>query len=180
MAKKAAKTSTKKSASKSAKKAPSAKTAKSAKPTAAKAAGAKAPGAKAPKKKTSDRRELLEAERERLQAELDRVMARVRARLEESDLEAGDDEDLADAADAIYDRELGIAVADDLRERLRDVDETLRRLDDSEVAKCEVCSKRISKERLKWVPSATRCATCQGMVEGMRRPPKTKELLGEE
>lgn len=128
----------------------------------------------------TDRRTLLEQERERLQRELDRAMARVRASLEESDLESGDENDLADAADAIYDRELGVAIAEDLRERLREVEETLKRLDESDVPRCEVCGRRISKERLRWVPSATRCAKCQGIVEGLRRPARTRELLGEE
>ncbi|NCO38395.1 MAG: TraR/DksA family transcriptional regulator [Armatimonadetes bacterium] len=129
--------------------------------------------------KPSERRFLLQAERERLRREFERAMARVRASIEDSDLESSDEDDLTDAADAIYDRELGVAIAADLRERLRDVEETLKRLVDSDEATCEVCGNEISTERLRWVPSATRCAQCQDLIEGMRRPSKDRNLLGE-
>jgi RNA polymerase-binding transcription factor DksA len=142
-------------------------------PKAEKRAPATEPG------KPSERRLLLEAERERLRLEFERAMARVRASIEDSDLESSDEDDLTDAADAIYDRELGVAIAEDLRGRLRDVEETLKRLVDSEVATCEVCGREISNERLRWVPSATRCAQCQDLIEGMRRPPKDRNLLAE-
>jgi DnaK suppressor protein len=66
----------------------------------------------------------------------------------------------------------GIAVADIMRERLTRMEEVEKKLAEGTAGICEDCGEEIDEERLRVVPYATRCVTCQEKHEGPSFPPK--------
>ncbi len=68
---------------------------------------------------------------------------------------------MADMATDLYDREFILELAESERERLYALDDAIKRIDEGTYGKCDICSKRISKSRLKVMPQATRCIPCQ-------------------
>jgi RNA polymerase-binding transcription factor DksA len=78
------------------------------------------------------------------------------------DDDAGDfspsvDNHLADMASETYYRELDEGLEGDARERLREVDEALARIETGGYGFCRVCGKEIPVERLEALPWTTLC-----------------------
>jgi DnaK suppressor protein len=109
-------------------------------------------------------REALSERRDELKAELDHTMSEIaeaqRERLTDS---AGDDQ--ADTGTKTFEREQEISLANNLRERIGQVERALDRLDDGQYGWCERCSNPIPVERLAAFPSATLCVTCKQLEE---------------
>lgn len=165
-------------------KAPAKKAArKSAPPTkaATKSAPAKAsPGRSAPAKsvpakaapprsvrsadETEKIRVALSERRDELRAEYDQTMSEIaeaqRDRLTDS---AGDDQ--ADTGTKTFEREQEISLANNVRERITQVERALDRLDDGQYGWCERCGNAIPVERLAAFPSATLCVSCKQLEE---------------
>ena len=62
-------------------------------------------------------------------------------------------------------REQEITLANNLRERMGQVERALDRLDDGQYGWCEKCGNAIPVERLAAFPSATLCVSCKQLEE---------------
>jgi DnaK suppressor protein len=76
------------------------------------------------------------------------------------------DNHLADTASETYERELDEGLEEDARDRLRQVDEALARIEDGTYGTCSVCGKEIPVERLEAVPWTTLCIEDARKLQG--------------
>ena len=72
---------------------------------------------------------------------------------------------LADMAADTYDRELSMNIVSSEQEILYQIDDALKRLDDGSYGICQQCNHPITMSRLKAVPYASLCITCQRAKE---------------
>lgn len=136
-----------------------------AKPAETRTAGRK-PAAKATRSaaETETIRAALAARRDELRAEYDQTLSEItelqRDRLTDS---AGDDP--ADTGSRTFEREQEISLANNILERITQVERALERLDEGGYGWCERCGNPIPVERLAAFPSATLCVTCKQLEE---------------
>ena len=102
--------------------------------------------------------------RDELQSEYDHSLAEItelqRERLADS---AGDDQ--ADTGTKTFEREQEITLANNLLERITQVERAIDRLGEGNYGWCERCGNPIPVERLAAFPSATLCVTCKQLEE---------------
>ena len=72
---------------------------------------------------------------------------------------------MADVASDNYDREFSLELAGNEQKLLHRINEALEKMDANTYGLCELCEKKISKERLKVVPYAELCVPCQEAQE---------------
>jgi DnaK suppressor protein len=112
-------------------------------------------------------RTLLIEERKRLQDELEQVRNRStdmdNALPEEGE---GGDEDTADLASAMMDKEMDLSVEDELEDLLNQVDRAFQKIEEGTYGICDVSGNPIPKSRLELIPFATLTVECQAMAEG--------------
>ncbi|NJN17656.1 MAG: conjugal transfer protein TraR [Oscillochloris sp.] len=72
----------------------------------------------------------------------------------------------ADDATELFMRERNIALRNNADDIIAQIDVALERLDEGSYGTCERCGQPIGEERLEALPYATRCITCQSIVEG--------------
>ncbi len=104
-------------------------------------------------------RKVLQAERGSLVAQATVLAGRTQG---VSDERATED---ADAATALYDRELALWLEHNARSHLNEVDAAVARLGQGRYGICEDCHEEIGQERLRALPRASRCVSCQRRVE---------------
>ena len=106
----------------------------------------------------------LVARRDELQAEYDQTLTEItelqRERLTDS---AGDDQ--ADTGTKTLEREQEITLANNLLERINQVERAIERLGEGNYGYCEKCGNAIPVERLSAFPSATLCVHCKQLEE---------------
>jgi RNA polymerase-binding protein DksA len=68
---------------------------------------------------------------------------------------------MADVGTDNYERELMIELIQSGEESVRNIDSALERIEEGTFGICELCAKKINKERLKAVPYAKLCIDCQ-------------------
>jgi DnaK suppressor protein len=106
----------------------------------------------------------LVARRDELQAEYDQTLNEIaelqRDRLTDS---AGDDQ--ADTGTKTFEREQEISLANNLLERITQVERAIDRLGEGNYGWCERCGNAIPVERLAAFPSATLCVSCKQLEE---------------
>ncbi len=112
-------------------------------------------------------RSLLIEERKRLQDELEQV------RNHSNDMDnalpeegEGGDEDTADLASAMMDKEMDLSVEDELEDLLNQVDRAFQKIEEGTYGICDVSGNPIPKSRLELIPFATLTVECQAMAEG--------------
>lgn len=109
-------------------------------------------------------RTALRARQAQLTAEYEVTLAALtelqRARLADS---AGDDQ--ADTGTKTGEREQEITLANNLMERITQVERALERLDEGGYGWCERCARPIPVERLAAFPAATLCIPCKQLAE---------------
>jgi len=102
--------------------------------------------------------------RDELQAEYDTTLSEItelqRERLTDS---AGDDQ--ADTGSKTLEREQEITLANNLLERITQVERAIDRLGEGNYGYCERCGNAIPVERLAAFPSATLCVSCKQLEE---------------
>jgi len=102
--------------------------------------------------------------RDELQAEYERTLSDIselqRERLTDS---AGDDQ--ADTGTKTFEREQEISLANNILERITQVERALERLGEGSYGWCERCGNAIPVERLAAFPSATLCVSCKQLEE---------------
>jgi len=143
---------------------------KATKATSAKSAanaGRTATAAKRGTRSEADTQEIRSALQERhteLRTEYDQTVADIaelqRDRLTDS---AGDDQ--ADTGTKTFEREQEISLANNILERVSQVERALERLDEGSYGWCERCGNAIPVERLAAFPSATLCVSCKQLEE---------------
>jgi len=86
---------------------------------------------------------------------------------QEAGMDAPQDEvqDLADQASDAYDRELASSLSETERSRLEAVEKALDRVTKGTYGVCESCTKTIPLARLKALPFARLCVSCQESEE---------------
>lgn len=105
-------------------------------------------------------RKKLEAEKKRLESGMGGVGRRnpnVPGDWEPVPSETGMEADLADQADVVMSRESNTAILADLEARYDSIIGALKRIEDGDYGKCEVCGEEIIEARLEADPSATTC-----------------------
>lgn len=112
-------------------------------------------------------RELLIEERKRLEEELEQVRNRHtdmdNALPEEGE---GGDEDTADLAAAMQDKEFDLSVEDEIEDILAQVDRAFQKFEEGTYGICDVSGKDIPVNRLEAIPYATLTVECQSLSEG--------------
>jgi len=102
-------------------------------------------------------RELLESKRKQLTAEVQGMMRDVRA-AGRADDRAADEQDVSES----YQRsDVDLAVVQMKAETLARMDAALKRLDAGTYGRCVECEEPIAFERLRALPFALRCTTCE-------------------
>ncbi|AEV82668.1 conjugal transfer protein TraR [Actinoplanes sp. SE50] len=113
---------------------------------------------------TAEIREALVARLTELQAEYDHALSEItelsRERLADS---AGDDQ--ADTGTKTFEREQEITLANNLLERITQVERAIDRLGQGNYGWCERCGNQIPVERIAAFPSATLCVSCKQLEE---------------
>jgi RNA polymerase-binding protein DksA len=75
--------------------------------------------------------------------------------------------DIADHGSGELNQHLSVTLMENDRVELDLIERALARFENSEYGQCESCGKVISVERLKAIPWATRCISCQSRNEGV-------------
>jgi DnaK suppressor protein len=137
--------------------------AKTADTKTSKSASAKARGTRTAAETEKIRAALREREVE-LRAEYEQTISEIaelqRDRLTDS---AGDDQ--ADTGTKTFEREQEISLANNILERITQVERAVERLEEGSYGWCERCGNAIPVERLAAFPSATLCVTCKQLEE---------------
>ncbi len=68
---------------------------------------------------------------------------------------------MADVGTDNYERELMIELIQNGEDSVRNIDDALERIEEGTFGICEACEKKINRERLKAVPYASLCISCQ-------------------
>lgn len=83
--------------------------------------------------------------------------------------------DIYDQASSERDRELDLILGDREREKLRNIDEALLKIEEGEYGICEECEEEIPVGRLKLVPFARYCVRCKADIEKQQAQTKRFE-----
>ena len=83
--------------------------------------------------------------------------------------------DIYDQASSERDRELGLLLGDREREKLRNIDEALLKIEEGEYGICEECEEEIPLGRLKVMPFAHYCVKCKSDIEKQQAQTKRFE-----
>ena len=83
--------------------------------------------------------------------------------------------DIYDQASSERDRELDLLLGNREREKLRNIDEALLKIDEGEYGICEECEEEIPVGRLKIVPFARYCVKCKADIEKQQAQTKRFE-----
>ncbi|GAB3858867.1 hypothetical protein GCM10027610_097440 [Dactylosporangium cerinum] len=134
------------------------------KTAAAKAAVAKAARGTRTAAETEKIRVALIERRDELKAEHDQTLVEI-AELQQHRLTDSAGDDQADTGTKTFEREQEITLANNILERVNQVERALERLDEGGYGWCEKCGNAIPVERLAAFPSATLCVTCKQLEE---------------
>jgi RNA polymerase-binding protein DksA len=105
----------------------------------------------------------LQREAKRLVIEIAQQQEEIAELIADSGDGAGDDQ--ADAGTKTFEREHEMALANNARDLLEQVENALERIAKKSYGKCGICSNPIGKERLKFRPYATLCMPCKQREE---------------
>jgi len=84
-----------------------------------------------------------------------------------------------DGTDA-FERQLALGLVNNEHERIRAIDEALRRIDEGSYGICESCSRHIEVPRLKALPFVRTCISCQSEKEKAAGRMRTVAAMGGE
>jgi len=111
---------------------------------------------------------LLLSERARLEEELEQIRNRnmdVDGALPEEGGEGGD-EDTADLAAAMMDKEMDLSVEDEIQDLLAAIEHAMQKIDDGTYGICDISGESIPESRLELIPWASLTVACQALSEG--------------
>ena len=125
------------------------------------------------KKRTADLRRLL---KERRQAMQDDVQSRIRSGRSDRPADVGD---ALEHSDGNVQGDLELALLQMRAATLIRIDEALVRLDAGKYGSCFECAEEISEQRLRALPFAVRCRTCEERREQDQRQARKLDQRGE-
>jgi DnaK suppressor protein len=108
-------------------------------------------------------RKELEAEAAGLRDDISTAESEIAARLGDAVGDAGDDS--ADAGAKTFQREHELALTQNARELLAQIERALGRIEDGSYGVCESCGEPIGKARLQAFPRAVLCVSCKQREE---------------
>ena len=108
-------------------------------------------------------RKELEAEAAGLRDDISTAESEIAARLGDAVGDAGDDS--ADAGAKTFQREHELALTQNARELLTQIERALARIEDGSYGVCESCGEAIGKARLQAFPRAVLCVSCKQREE---------------
>jgi DnaK suppressor protein len=108
-------------------------------------------------------RKELEAEAAGLREDISTAESEIAARLGDAVGDAGDDS--ADAGAKTFQREHELALTQNARELLTQIERALARIEDGSYGVCESCGEAIGKARLQAFPRAVLCVSCKQREE---------------
>jgi DnaK suppressor protein len=114
---------------------------------------------KAKSTKLADLRRYLEQERERLTKEIGR------SQVTTDEERSGYSTHMADDATAVFEQERNVGLQRTQEHLLAEVEDALRRMDAGTYGTCRHCGARIDLARLKAMPTASLCLSCQEQQE---------------
>ena len=94
------------------------------------------------------------------------ISAKMKGSPKTGDPEGGD---VCDIASSDRERELTLRLGERGREKLRQIEEALERVEDGSFGTCEQCEAKIPKGRLKVMPFSTTCVACKSKQEKQRK-----------
>ena len=115
-------------------------------------------------KSERDLRAFLETERERLRIEI------ARAGLTTDEERAGYGNHMADNASVVFEQAKSVGLRRSQEHLLADVEDALRRLGDGTYGRCRHCGQPIDSARLRALPTAALCLSCQAHLESAPTP----------
>ena len=77
--------------------------------------------------------------------------------------------DVCDIASSDRERELTLRLSERGREKLKQIEEALERIEDGSFGTCEQCDAKIPKGRIKVMPFSTTCVACKSKQEKHRK-----------
>ncbi|RYG70565.1 hypothetical protein EON80_07625 [bacterium] len=80
--------------------------------------------------------------------------------------DAESDEDTADLASSLMDKEMDLSVEEDIDDTMTAIEHALRKMEDGTYGICDVSGEPIPKSRLELIPWASLTAQMQAMAEG--------------
>ena len=80
--------------------------------------------------------------------------------------DAEGEEDTADLASSLMDKEMDLSVEEEIDERMSAIEHALRKMEDGTYGICDVSNQPIPKSRLELIPWASLTAQMQAMAEG--------------
>lgn len=92
---------------------------------------------------------------------------------ESKEMESNVAQDLVDKAETSYTKEFLLSLSDAERSQLLMIDEALKRLPRDDFGACQMCGQEIGKKRLKAIPWAPLCISCQEKREEEQKSPLT-------
>lgn len=105
----------------------------------------------------------LDAERDRLRAELNLAEVELADLMRDAGDGAGNDQ--ADVGSTTFERDHEMSLANNAREMLAQTEHALERIEDGTYGVCESCGQPIGKMRLMAFPRATLCLSCKQREE---------------
>ncbi len=76
--------------------------------------------------------------------------------------------DIVDEANSAYEKQIYSKLTEKEREKLNEIDEALKRIEEGVYGKCIVCGKEIEEKRLLAIPEAKKCIVCKSAEERKR------------
>lgn len=110
-------------------------------------------------------REILLAERMRLEREIRELESDLAVSPDESSGESLYDQHMAEMASVTLEREIDLALEDTVRLAMARVERALEKLEQDTYGRCDRCGKDIGEDRLAAAPSATLCMECKRREE---------------
>lgn len=110
---------------------------------------------------------VLEAERERVRAELAEFELGGQESLSESSGENNYRDHMADQGSATFDRELDFTLEERARQNLARIERALERIEAGTYGLCAHCGEPIGVERLEAIPMAALCISCKEHEENI-------------
>jgi len=133
---------------------------------------------KAPPKKIERRPTVGTVEQRLLKMRKDLLSEIARSRGEESDIAKQDIGDVYDISSQDRERDLILTLSDMERAKLREIDDTLRKIKDKTYGICEECGEKIPPARIKILPFTRVCVDCKSKLEKEEQMKKALEEEG--